>query len=130
MKDNTRPTVAEAKSIILEANATGSLGRYIFEQFRGIADEDPEIQAAVELHNAGSIDLLDIRLLGDAEYLKGTKFFMGQHFYCKVIHQLATDLPKLMTFVDRLVQLGGHDMAANQPNAAFLEWCKVDLNSP
>lgn len=111
---------------MLEASAAGELARYVFEGWRGAWNNDLALSVAAELHNDGTVDFLDLDLLKEADHLRGSAFFMGQHFYCKLIPQLAADLSRLMTFVDRLVQLGGNDMASNQPNAAFLEWCKED----
>ena len=59
--------------------------------------------------------------------LTGHTFFTLQHFFCKVIPQIATPAGPLMHAVKALVAKGGNDLAANVPNEAFRNWCAVDL---
>jgi hypothetical protein len=39
---------------------------------------------------------------------------------------LRDSVQKMMLCVDALVRKGGEDLAANQPNGAFLKWCEAD----
>jgi hypothetical protein len=126
MTEKPNLTIEEAKELLVRANTGGRLARFIFKEWRGFENSDPVVAAAIELHNIGAIDFLDITLLEDSEFLKGSTFFTGQYFYCAAIPQLKADITTFMMFVEKLVALGGQDMASNQPNGAFLEWCKQD----
>ncbi|MBO9443879.1 hypothetical protein J7363_17440 [Phaeobacter italicus] len=58
--------------------------------------------------------------------LKGPRFFEVQTILCEVIPLLQTAPSELTELVQFLVETGGADLAANQPNAAFRKWCEVD----
>ena len=58
--------------------------------------------------------------------LDRSKFFKVQTFLCEVIPLLQTVPSELIELVQFLVEKGGVDLAANQPNAAFRKWCAVD----
>jgi len=55
-----------------------------------------------------------------------SKFFEVQTILCEVIPFLQTAPSELIELVQFLVETGGADLAANQPNAAFRKWCEVD----
>lgn len=55
-----------------------------------------------------------------------SKFFNVQTILCEVIPHLQTAPSELIELVQSLVETGGADLAANQPNAAFRKWCEVD----
>lgn len=59
--------------------------------------------------------------------LSGSRFFDVQIILDEVIPHLTVSPPEVMGLVRRLVEKGGEDMAANQPNAAFRKWCAADL---
>ena len=58
--------------------------------------------------------------------LDKSKFFNVQTILCEVIPLLQTAPSELIELVQLLVEAGGADLAANQPNAAFRKWCEVD----
>lgn len=58
--------------------------------------------------------------------LSGSRFFDIQIILNEVIPKLDASPPQVMGLVSRLVELGGDDMASNQPNAAFRKWCSAD----
>lgn len=55
-----------------------------------------------------------------------SKFFNVQTILCEVIPLLQTAPSELIELVQFLVETGGADLAANQPNVAFRKWCEVD----
>ncbi|WP_146673532.1 hypothetical protein [Thioclava sp. F36-6] len=69
------------------------------------------------------ISAADIRALDD---LSGPRFFEVQMVLCEVIPQLVASPPDVMTLVSTLVEKGGDDLAATQPNAAFRVWCAIE----
>ncbi|TGU74586.1 hypothetical protein E4633_03735 [Geomonas terrae] len=76
------------------------------------------------LHNAGTIDLLQL-IEGDSLLgLEGHHFFSASNFYCHIIPELETTPARMMACINALVARGGKDLAANQPNAAFRAWCE------
>ena len=58
--------------------------------------------------------------------VSGANFFMIQMLICEVIPLLKSAPSEVMGLVELLVERGGEDLAANQPNAAFREWCASD----
>lgn len=58
--------------------------------------------------------------------LSGSRFFDIQTILNEVIPKLDASPSQVMGLVSRLVELGGDDMASNQPNAAFRTWCAAD----
>lgn len=76
----------------------------------------------VELHNVGKIDLVasmhEVSNTADQEH----NFWQLQSLYSKIIPDLEAQSDSLMDGVLNLVETGGQDLAANQPNAAFREW--------
>ncbi len=52
-----------------------------------------------------------------------TDFFRASHFFCRLLPELDATPERMMRCIDRLVTRGGQDGAANEPNAAFREWC-------
>ncbi|WP_243613867.1 hypothetical protein [Shimia aestuarii] len=70
------------------------------------------------LISADDEDLLDS--------LSGSRFFDVQIILDEVIPKLRSQPPQIMGLVRRLVEKGGDDLAANQPNAAFRKWCAAD----
>ncbi|HEX5181705.1 MAG TPA: hypothetical protein VFW19_01000 [Allosphingosinicella sp.] len=111
--------------IEIVSNATrGTLHHYIVENYERGRDEDAAfVVEAIDLHNAGEIDLLATATPAALSEVAGFQFFTLQHFYCKAIPSLEADPLRLMESVDRLVTAGGQDMAAFQPNGAFRDWC-------
>lgn len=58
--------------------------------------------------------------------LSGSRFFDVQIILNEVIPKLHSSPTEVMSLVRRLVEKGGDDMAANQPNVAFRKWCAAD----
>lgn len=96
---------------------------------RWVTEDAASIDQFVGLHNAGTIDLATAVKSDAFERLGGHSFFVVQHFFNKAIPRIETiSVEQMMELVATLVQKGGTDLAANEPNRAFLEWCERDLD--
>ena len=78
----------------------------------------------VRLHNTGKIDVIaslqHIHTFAD----RGHDFWQLQSLYSQIIPDLEINSDALIDGVLILVEMGGQDLAANQPNAALREWLK------
>lgn len=115
---------------IIQKFSSGQLINDIFVlfNFEEESDLDKIISMCIELHNSAQIDLLSLINESTLQQVNGQNFFEGQHFFCKAIPLLKASTRDMMQCVQCLVKKGGEDLAANQPNAAFLEWCKADIS--
>jgi len=80
---------------------------------------------------AGLTSRRSIRLQGQTDdvFLAGMdrqEYFAGMRLLCTVIPELRVGHRELMAVVETLVKYGGNDLAANEPNAAFRQWCAAD----
>lgn len=81
-----------------------------------------------EMHNLGTIDLTALIKFESFDKLAGHEFFVVQSIFNRSIPKLENiSVRAMMELVAALVGKGGTDLAANQPNRAFLEWCSIDL---
>jgi hypothetical protein len=122
-------SVVPGEKEITDSYVSGRLVSDIFDRF-GYVDEpafNSILSLCVKLHNVGAIDLLSLTKTSEFERIDGSRFFLGQHFFCEAIPRLNDSTREMMHCVRALVEKGGTDLAANQPNAAFAEWCKADL---
>ena len=87
-------------------------------------DENVFLQQCIALHNSRSIDLVGLPRQAAFAELNGHAFFVAQHLYCDAIPKLESDVSALMECCRILIEKGGSDLAANQPNGAFRTWCK------
>lgn len=79
-----------------------------------------------ELHNAGTVDFLRLVESNAVQDLEGTDFFVAMNFFCRILPELGATTARMMACVEALVSRAGDDLAANQPNAAFRDWCTKD----
>lgn len=70
---------------------------------------------------------LDLLSLIENGAVGGNGFFNVQQFFNEAIPSLDVPVPRMLAAVDKLVKLGGEDLAANQPNGALREWLRKDL---
>lgn len=93
-------------------------------------EDRAEVQAAearcVVLHNSGTLDLLWLIEGGGLQALSGSIFFMATDFFCRILPELEALPGRMMACVVALVNHGGTDGVANQPNAALRAWCAKD----
>lgn len=114
---------------LIEWVSDGSLAVRLGERLGLQSDED---RAAVRdrlvgLHNSGDIDLL--QLVEDDHFARipVSGFFTASYEINRVIPRLmVADAKRLIAVIERLVALGKGDGMANQPNAAFRNWCAAD----
>ena len=116
------------KQEILNLYRSGALLGAIFDNFGSAFQEQAVISKCAEMHNDGEINLLALIESPDFNGIDVHRFFAGQHFYCEVLPRLNASPQDMMTCVKALIEKGGQDLAANQPNAGFTEWCSVDLS--
>lgn len=87
----------------------------------------PIVERAAAMHNDGMIDLFRVVDTKLFQKLEAFEFFGGQHFFCEVIPFLNGSSQQVMSLVKSLVEKAGEDLAANQPNAALVQWCRKDV---
>lgn len=75
-------------------------------------------------HIDGRIDLIRVFEVEDVEALPSFGFFDVQMAFCTALPLIDSTVDRVAPVVLRLVRKGGADLAANQPNAAFLAWCR------
>lgn len=114
----------ELDTVESETQAKGFLG--FVSQLPFSAYNDKELVTAI----AAAASKLN-RLVSDEDRaivsaMEGSRFFEIQTILCEVIPHLDTNPLELIELVQLLVEQGGTDLAANQPNAAFREWCEAD----
>ena len=109
---------------IRQSAADGTLLGKLFGEFAFRSDDAHATTTAglVDAHNGGAIDLLQL-LAGPIPEGTGHDFFLGQALYCELIPDLNASAEKLMVAVEGLVRAAEQDLAANEPNRAFREWC-------
>lgn len=118
-----------SRNDILSASSERGLMAYLFE----IAEDYPQaldtsiLETVAELIESGERTLFEEQ---DWEFLKRMNvdpvFYSGQKLLCDLIPLLNVEHRNLMKLVVTLVSSGGEDLEANQPNAAFREWCAAD----
>jgi hypothetical protein len=116
------------KREILDLYRSGALLGAIFDKFDSAFQEKAVISRCAEMHNLGEIDLVALIESPNLNDIAAHRFFAGQHFYCEVIPLLKASPWDMMKCVKALVEKGGQDLAAGQPNAAFRKWCSADLS--
>lgn len=104
----------------------GNLVSLIFQRYAEDAEELLLVDALVDLHNSGSIDVCSIALSPSFSALGLHDFFVGQHLLGKVIPRLQASSTEMMTLVSALVAKAGDDLAANEPNRSLREWLTVN----
>ena len=123
MEDDSSPP---SERDIIEMFHAGKLTAYIFS-YNNFEDKESTLAVFADLHNANKIDILSLTEGAPFESISQNSFFAGQHFFCEIIPKLKGSTHELMRCVSRLVKKAGQDLAANQPNVAFRQWCSVDL---
>jgi hypothetical protein len=118
----TVPTNEELVAFFDKGEFAGEMARRF-----GLKDEAERQQVCercAALHNSGRLDLFHLIESNVLLELEGTNFFTAMHFFCQILPDLDEKPLRTMACVEALVNRGGEDMAANQPNVAFREWCK------
>jgi len=113
------------KNEIVAALKGGSFGELVsvtIRNHRGNIEAKQFKQAAIELHNSGSADLLTATLTLESGRREDYDFWIVQDFFIEVIPQLETTPRQLIDAVRVLTSLGGQDFLAGRPNSALREW--------
>ena len=114
---------------VLSGSSERGLLAYLFEVSENHSQLlKPDIlETVAELIESGERTLFEER---DWKFLSGMKddsaFFLGMGMLCDLIPLLDVGHRDMMQLVATLVRLGREDFAANQPNAAFRDWCAVN----
>lgn len=90
----------------------------------GQDDENKFVERCVALHNGGQIDLVALPGHDSFSKLNPHEFFLAQSFYCNAIPKLESGVTAVMDCCRLLIERGGNDLAANEPNRAFRTWCQ------
>lgn len=113
-----------SRETILDAYRNGTFVQLVADDVA--VDDEAAVRLCVELHNGGELNLL---ALADDPVLRGISghsFFVVQYFFNRTIPSLNGTVTEMMRLVRLLVERGGNDLAANEPNAAFKKWCESD----
>ena len=113
-----------------ESHSQGALVKFVFANVEWLdGDRLKAVSEILErLHNSGEIDTLAEDQWNSCEAVSKNDFFGVQHLFCEAFPKLSGSHRSMMVATQKLVQLGGEDLAANQPNAAFVSWCRRDLS--
>ncbi len=120
---------ATTRNDVLSASSERGLIAYLFEISKEHSQllETDILETVAELIGSGERTLFEER---DWKFLNEMKddsaFFLGMGMLCDLIPLLDIGHRDMMQLVATLVRLGGKDLAAKQPNAAFRNWCAVD----
>ena len=94
----------------------------------GSLERGPEFVSTVaNLINQGEVVFYDHPDATTLNELDGRAFWDLQIFLCELIPQINVPCAALMWLIETLVEKGGDDGMANQPNTAFRKWCAADL---
>lgn len=117
----TAPTSEELVELFERSELASQMAR----RFGASGRTDTHVieERCVDLHNAGTIDLLALVEGNAIQTLDSSDFFMATHFFCQLLPELEAEPGRVMACVDALVTRGGEDGAAYQPNIAFRKWC-------
>ncbi|MCV0368724.1 hypothetical protein [Filomicrobium sp.] len=93
----------------------------------GGSDGAALLDACVQRHNEGRIDLIALIEDGSHARLSRQDFFPVVDFYCRAMPRLENvQVSRMLACVAKLVETGGEDLAANMPNTALIAWCAAD----
>lgn len=106
----------------------GRLAEAMADRFAFMTDVDAAAirSTFARLHNTKAWDLLAVVDQGELQALDDSSFFSACHLLNEVVPELDVDPGRLMACTEALVARGGHDLAANMPNAALRAWCAKD----
>ena len=110
---------------ILKGSSEGGLVAYLFDIGEGyfLYEETEFLADVAEIVGSGERTLFSEKDWEFLDGIKGPDFFSGMILLCELIPLLEVGHRDLMRLVKKLVDLGGEDLAANEPNAAFRKWC-------
>ncbi|MGK6321008.1 hypothetical protein [Sphingomonas sp. DT-204] len=112
---------------IIERQGAGTLPELFVERTR--RHRTDEIGKAfratlVQLHNDGTIDVLEPARTISSSLINQHDFFTAMHVYCDLIPALQAEVPVMLAAVKALVARAGNDGASGMPNGAFRTWAE------
>lgn len=112
---------------IIERHGAGTLPELFVERTR--RHRTDEIGKAfratlVQLHNDGTIDVLEPARTISSSLINQHDFFTVMHVYCDLIPALQAEVPVMLAAVKALVARAGNDGASGMPNGAFRTWAE------
>lgn len=118
--------MSDRDDIIAHAQA-GTLPTLFIERLRrhGRDDFGQAFRAALtELHNDGTIDVLEPAQNIASSPIDQHQFFTVMHIYAELIPGLDAAVPTMLAAVKGLTGRAGDDMASGMPNGAFRAWAE------
>lgn len=112
---------------IFTHHAAGTLPELFVERLRRHrADELGETFRATltNLHNDGSIDVLEPARQIASSPINQHQFFTVMHVYTDLIPTIEAEVPAMLAAVKALVARAGNDGAAGMPNGAYRTWAE------
>jgi hypothetical protein len=77
-----------------------------------------------ELHNDGTIDVLEPARAISSSSINQHDFFTVMHVYCDLIPTLQAEVPAMLAAVKALVARAGNDGTSGMPNGAYRTWAE------
>ena len=122
----------EVQSEILSACRAGELlhdlSKYRWHQHG--SGNDVAVAAAADIHNRGDFNLLAEFSNAHLKKLTTHRFFTVQLFFTELLPNINGTVEDVSQCVKDMVECGGRDLVANDPNVAFRAWCKKDAQRP
>jgi hypothetical protein len=118
--------LADRDDIIAHATA-GTLPELFVERLRRRrADELGKKfrETLTQLHNQGTIDVLEPARLIESSPINRHEFFTVMHVYTDLIPTLVAEVPAMLAAVKALGARGGDDLASGMPNGAYRTWAE------
>lgn len=115
------------KSDIIECHGTGTLLElFVARTRRHRSDGIGKAFRAtlVELHNDGTIDVLEPARAISSSTIDQHDFFTVMSVYCDLIPTLQAEVPAMLAAVKALVARAGNDGASGMPNGAYRTWAE------
>lgn len=118
--------MSDRDDIIAHAEA-GTLLKLFVERLRGHRSDElghAFREALAELHNDGTIDVLEPARTIACSPIDQHQFFTVMHVYTDLIPSLEAAVPRMLGAVKGLTVRAGDDMASGMPNGALRSWAE------
>ncbi|KUL92586.1 hypothetical protein DK26_28265 [Bosea sp. WAO] len=115
------------KNRIIDRHGAGTLLELFVERTRQHRADDigKAFHATLtELHNDGTIDVLEAARTIISSSISQHDFFTVMHVYCDLIPTLQAEVPAMLAAVKALTGRAGNDLASGMPNGAYRTWAE------
>lgn len=112
---------------IIAHHEAGTLPELFVERLRRHRADEVGIAfraTLVDLHNEGTIDVLELARQIASSPIDQHQFFTVMHVYTDLIPNLEAEVPAMLSAVKALVARAGNDETAGMPNGAFRTWAE------